>query len=345
MQYSQYTIDTISALPIMNVAAELGIRIINKKALCYNEHDKDPSLNFSFPKNVYHCHGCGEGGGVIKLVMNVRKLSFLTACNWLIERFNVDTTSGKSKDLQNKILIKSGNIPAERENQPNPDIYEWIIEHTRLSDKAFDYLHGLRKISKEVINMMGIRSIDEPKTLYSNLQKAFTEEELILCGITTTFKNGNRGFIWWKPVILFPCRDLNLRVNYIQGRPYDQSKVKHLNPAGVKRQLYNLDILHQMNLGDELLFCEGITDTLSALSMGYRAIGVLGANNFDRKDTRLFMDYNIAVVPDSDKGGEKFTYNIKAAFAEQGKSIDTFQIPGEYNDLNELYIKEHSRFQ
>lgn len=339
MFFSSEILEEVRAIPIGLVARDLGIEIRRKMVVCYNGHDTKASLSISESKGLFKCFGCGDHGNVIDLAMKVRHADFKTTCQWLIDHYLV---SPAEEPKFKKNINKIPSSPQVITIKPNLVIYEWIVENTRLSNRAIFYLNGTRKIKMDVIRKTEIRSVEAPKPFYERLLDKFDEEELMACGIARKFSTGKIGCVWWKPVILFPFRDLNLRVCYIQGRPYDQSKVKHLNLGGIPPQIYNLNVLHEVDQGSRLMICEGITDTLTALSMGFHAIGILGAHNFNSGETRKFMDYDVAVVPDADRGGEQFVNNLKNAFGQQGKSIDVFSVPDGFNDLNEFFVKENS---
>jgi CHC2 zinc finger len=50
---------------------------------CPLHDDKVPSLSVNHTKNVWRCFACGEKGGVIQLVMKMRKIGFVEAVRWL----------------------------------------------------------------------------------------------------------------------------------------------------------------------------------------------------------------------------------------------------------------------
>lgn len=52
----------------------------NKKLmLCPFHKDTIPSLSIDHKKNLWHCFGCGKGGNVIQLVMELKGINFPTA--------------------------------------------------------------------------------------------------------------------------------------------------------------------------------------------------------------------------------------------------------------------------
>src|ERR1700722_18780389 len=48
----------------------------NLKGLCPFHQERTPSFNVTPGKELYHCFSCGEGGDVIKFVMQMEQLQF-----------------------------------------------------------------------------------------------------------------------------------------------------------------------------------------------------------------------------------------------------------------------------
>ncbi|MEO5876876.1 MAG: CHC2 zinc finger domain-containing protein, partial [Streptosporangiaceae bacterium] len=46
------------------------------KGLCPFHDEKTPSFNITPSNGLYFCHGCGEGGDVIKFVQQIEHLTF-----------------------------------------------------------------------------------------------------------------------------------------------------------------------------------------------------------------------------------------------------------------------------
>ena len=76
---------------IVDVVVLVYVRL-NKKSganlfgLCPFHSEKTPSFSVSPDKQIYHCFGCGKGGGVINFVMEIENLSFPEAVEFLAKR-------------------------------------------------------------------------------------------------------------------------------------------------------------------------------------------------------------------------------------------------------------------
>jgi DNA primase len=61
----------------------------NLKGLCPFHDEKTPSFTVAQARNVYFCHGCGEGGDVINFVQKIDHLTFVEAVERLAEKAGI----------------------------------------------------------------------------------------------------------------------------------------------------------------------------------------------------------------------------------------------------------------
>ena len=58
----------------------------NLFGLCPFHNEKTPSFSVSRSKQIYHCFGCGKGGGVINFIMEIENVSLPDAVEMLAKR-------------------------------------------------------------------------------------------------------------------------------------------------------------------------------------------------------------------------------------------------------------------
>lgn len=326
---------------IIEAAHMLGISVRGKRALCYSGHDKNPSLNFNEKLGFFKCFGCGETGDIIKLVQNAKGITFLEACHWLMSAFNI-IEDGK---VVRKIKIEqvpAAEKPAIRSyNNPDIEIYNWIFSNLNLSTLALSYLSTHRGFSQDIIHKLMIKDIPNPKSFFQLLKAKFGTRRLLDCGLLKSDGEKIRD-IWWDHVIVFPFLDSKGHVTYIQGRRLKSDEIKYVNLFNSKPGVYNIRILETMSKNEQLFICEGVPDTITALQMEWKAIGILGAANFDPLLVTKLENFRITVVPDTDYGGLVFFKGIKELFAKRGRTIYKMNLKN-YNDLNEYYLRENRK--
>ena len=62
--------------------------------LCPFHGEKTPSFHVLPDRQLYHCFGCGKGGGVISFIMDVENLPFLDAMRLLAKRAGMEFPEG-----------------------------------------------------------------------------------------------------------------------------------------------------------------------------------------------------------------------------------------------------------
>ena len=70
----------------------------NLWGLCPFHNEKTPSFSVSPDKQIYHCFGCGKGGGVISFIMEIENLPFPDAVRLLAQRAAVEASIQEALD-------------------------------------------------------------------------------------------------------------------------------------------------------------------------------------------------------------------------------------------------------
>lgn len=331
-----YDLNRIKEISILSIAHKLNIEVKrNNKAICYNGHDsKTPSLSFNDKKGFYKCFGCNEKGDNIELVQNSLKLDFNESCQWIQNAFNLSSV----KNVPVKTVSKrSVSQKVEVVFSANPEIYSWLIGRLSLSDESRTYLKS-RGFNDALIDSLKIKDYNPSSNFFQDLISTWSREQLICCGLVKLTESGLIKLIWWDRTILFPFLNSRSEVEYIQGRRLGNDDPKYLNLKGVAPTLYNQGVLSRAKKGSKLIICEGITDTISGIQLGFSCVGVLGASGFKSEWSKLFLDFEIFVLPDNDSGGQTFFHDLSIQFAKVGKSIRRVNLP-KSNDLND-YIND-----
>ena len=58
----------------------------NYWGLCPFHHEKTPSFSVNESRQIFHCFGCGKGGGAARFLMEMESLSFPDAVRKLAEQ-------------------------------------------------------------------------------------------------------------------------------------------------------------------------------------------------------------------------------------------------------------------
>ena len=93
---------------IVSEYVQLKKRGHNFFGLCPFHDEKTPSFSINQQRQIYKCFGCGAGGGTINFIMEIERLEFIDAIQYLADRYkielNIENTEGKSKDIRTQLI-------------------------------------------------------------------------------------------------------------------------------------------------------------------------------------------------------------------------------------------------
>ena len=194
----------------------------NLFGLCPFHSEKTPSFSVSPDKQIYHCFGCGKGGGVINFIMEIENLSFPEAVEFLARRVNMpvpeDTNDRESKKRARLLAL-------------NKDAARWFYEQlsTPGGAPARDYMQR-RRIGKAVATNFGIGFAPESWDGLRGAMKAkgYSDFELFDAGLVRKGKNG--GFYdVFRNRLMFPVIDVRGNVIGFSGRILGDGEPKYMN--------------------------------------------------------------------------------------------------------------------
>ncbi len=328
---------TARAIPILKAAAALGLQVDGCRAHCFNSaghkggDDAHPSLRF-FPEvevNGFKCYACGIKGDVIGLVRAKLRLGYREAVAWLEARFG----RGDGKTT-------AANMPAAPRNR-TPD--EQAIEiYTALYSKCFeirptfDCAHYLRKraLKLALATKHNVAALCDTREVWGELINEFGQDRLRAAGLMSRSDR----FLFAGHRLLFYYFDQNRPV-YLQARDVTgRSQCKELSPAGLHSPVpYNANLLREDP--DKVYICEGCIDTLSALQMGYPAVGVPGVTGFREEWFDRFRSVGqVYILFDNDEAGQRQAVELRAQFRMRGVKADVYYPQG-VKDMNDLLLK------
>ncbi|MQA28033.1 MAG: DNA primase [Micromonosporaceae bacterium] len=290
----------------------------NLKGLCPFHDEKTPSFNVSTARNVYYCHGCGNGGDAISFVMQVEHFTFAEAVERLAGKVGVTLRyeEGSGGPAQER---KPG--LRQRLHAAHKDALHFYAEQLGRPEAriARDFLasRGFHKAAAEVYSC-GF-ALDSWDALTKHLRaKGYTAEELVAGGLSKQARSGSL-IDRFRRRLMWPIKELSGEVIGFGARKLfdDDDGPKYLNtpetPIYKKSTvLYGIEIAkREIAKQGRAVVVEGYTDVMAChladvptavascgTSFGGEHIGVL---------RRLLMD------ADEFKGEIIFTFDGDAA--------------------------------
>ena len=134
----------------------------DRVGLCPFHEDREP-LVVTPAKNLWHCFGCGLGGGVIDWVMKAEGVSFRHAVALLKERLPSFATIAVSAALDGSSTPSTPVKRATVRKLDSPVTLE--ADDQALLDQVIDYYHATLKQSPDALSYLAERGIDSPEAI------------------------------------------------------------------------------------------------------------------------------------------------------------------------------------
>jgi DNA primase len=317
-----------AALPLTAAAVALGMDVVGNRARCFNaqghQHgvDRNPSLHFWSDTNRFKCFACGVSGDVIDLVQAVRQTDFRSAVEWITAqatgRLPVQTATVRGRVVPDAAAREVYDALFEL----SCPIDEWSPTGRYLMDRG---------IAPAVASAAGSRQVGDPGELWAALVGRFGEDRLRAAGLVSR----NNRFLFGGHSLLFFYVDGGQPV-YVQARDVTgRATAKELSLAGLSSPApYNADQLR--HLLDRVVVCEGCIDTLSAIRLGYSAVGVPGVAGFHNDWYDRFRNVGTVVILfDNDDAGLRAAAELRAQFRLRRIRAEAIH-PIRENDVNDV---------
>ncbi|MBQ8929981.1 MAG: DNA primase [Oscillospiraceae bacterium] len=310
----------------------------NQFGLCPFHNEKTPSFSVSSDKQIYHCFGCGKGGGVINFIMEIEGLSFRDAVEFLAKRSGMqmpeDDVPPEQRGRRQRLL------------ELNKDAARFFYENLSRPEgqAALEYINR-RGISKAMVKRFGLgyaldgwHNLIEAMTL-----KGYSKRDLLEAGLAKEKK----GSVYdvFRNRLMFPVIDIRGSVVAFSGRIIGEGEPKYLNSPDTpvfskSRNLFALNLAKKSKAG-MLILAEGNVDVVSLHQAGFDcAVASLGTA-LTREQVKLMERYteNVVLAYDADAAGVKAAQRAISLFENTGINVKVLKIP-DGKDPDE-FIKKH----
>ncbi|MFC1599229.1 DNA primase [Candidatus Omnitrophota bacterium] len=303
------------------------------KAACPFHSEKTASFFVNPTKQIFHCFGCGVGGGALQFLMQYEKIPFLEAVEMLAKRLGI--TIPKRQSPVDSLKAKAYEVNKEA----NLCFYK--------------NLKGPRAAGvREYLKQRGIRqeTIDEFKIGYAlpgyrNLLDAMRSRGVSLSlldklGLVSNTRDGS--FIdLFRERIVFPIFDVKSRVIGFGARRLKEDKhiPKYINtPESLLyqkgRTLYGINLAKEKILkNDFCLIVEGYLDMIIPYQEGIGNIVASSGTALTPEQIRLLSRYtkNVVLVFDSDAAGASSSLRAIDLMIEHDLNIRVVNLPAGFD--------------
>ena len=298
--------------------------------LCPFHNEKSPSFYVDGQKQVYHCFGCKAGGSVIQFVMDIERLTFPEAVEFLANQLHMPLP-----ELQNDPAYEKRRSLKERIYLANKAAARLYHQHLWQEDGA-DILAYVKKrgLSDAVIRRFGIGAAPARPNIGSTLMsEGFTKEELIAAGLM--LERDGRVFDMFRNRAMFPIIDAYGNVLGFGGRAIGDVQPKYLNtsdtPAFNKRyNVFAANLLRKARGLQRVILVEGYMDVVSLSQFGVEGVAATLGTALTPEQAKLLSRYapEVWLSYDGDSAGQHAILRGLDILEEAGVPVKVLDFPG-----------------
>ena len=304
----------------------------NLWGLCPFHNEKTPSFSVSPDKQIYHCFGCGKGGGVISFVMEMENLPFVDAVKLLAKRAGLE-------------------VPESGENEAYRKKRARLLELSKDAARFYhDYLTGpggqrvrdyiaQRQISPRTATRFGLGAApDQWDTLTKAMTaKGYTKMDLIDAGLAVAGKNGGI-YDKFRARLMLPVIDVRGEVVGFTSRilPGEEG-AKYLNTPETTlfkkgRLIYALNFAKNTKRPN-LVLVEGNIDVITLHQAGFDNVVATMGTALTEEHARILARYTkeLVLCYDNDAAGKQSTDRVLNILKHADLSVRVLQLPNAYD--------------
>ncbi len=308
---------------------------------CPFHEESEGSLVVTPARNLWHCFGCGTGGGPIDWVMKTQGISFRHA----VELLRADLALAPAD-----APVKASSV----RRMPAPVAFD--ADDQALLRQTIAYYHDTLRTSPEALDYLKTRGIDHPEAVerfrlgYSNRTlgyslpikavKAGGEIRGRLQKIGLYRESGHEHFTG---SLVIPILDEEGNVQEVYGRKLLNNLRKgtpyHLYLPGPHKGVWNVEALKESK---EVILCEALIDALTFWCAGFRNVtAAYGVEGFTPDHLEAFRRYGterVLIAFDRDEAGDRAAEKLARKLMESGIACFRVEFP-KGMDANDYAMK------
>lgn len=334
----QRILDAAQIVDVVSDFVNLKKAGVNYKGLCPFHADKSPSLTVSPAKGLYKCFSCGNGGGVVKFVMEHEQMTYTEALKWLANKYHIEVHEREmtQEEKQEQSDKESMMVVSEWACQYFEDLLQNDVDGRAI---GLAYLRG-RGFRDDIIHKfrLGYSLADRYALSDSARKKGFEERFLTATGVCYKMDDGRIHDRFYGRVI-FPFFTISGRIVGFGGRKLD-SRTKGVDQKYVNspespiydksRNLYGLYQAKQSIVRENrCLMVEGYTDVLSLHQAGIENVVASSGTALTTGQIQLLHRFtsNVTLLYDGDAAGIKASERGTDLLLQEGMNVKILILP------------------
>ena len=296
--------------------------------LCPFHGEKTASFTVSPDKQVYYCFGCGKGGGVIQFIMDIERLEFKEAVEFLAEMYNMELPQQENEKL---VSIRKRILDANR-------LAARFFHEQLMAQQGGEVVEYVRRrgLTAATLRKFGIGYAPADFSLINYLKsKGFQDYELVEGGLANRGERGIYGA--FRHRLMFPIINVKGDVIGFGGRILnsDGKGPKYLNtgenPVFYKKSNLFAYQMAKKSKSNRILLAEGYMDVVSLHQAGFDyAVASLGTALTEEQAKMLAKTAEeIIIAYDTDAAGTAATERaVKILSQVTDKTVRILRVPG-----------------
>jgi len=317
------------------------------KGLCPFHSEKTPSFTVNPERRIFHCFGCGEGGDVIRFVMNYHRLSFPEAIKELARRYQIALPEKPiSRHEQEKAQKREALLLA---NEKAAELFQRLLFSASEAENARAYLIE-RGIPEESAREFGLGFAPDSWNFLVNALagQGVSPEAAREAGLIVAKESG--GFYdRFRNRLMFPITGLTGRVIGFGGRILGDGQPKYMNsPESVVfdkgRTLFGLyNNREQIRQAGNCLLVEGNFDLLSLAVHGVRNVAAPLGTALTQAQIRALKGYTgeVILLFDGDQAGLKAAMRSVPLFLSEQVSARIAVLPEKHDP--DTFVRQYGK--
>jgi DNA primase len=311
--------------------------------LCPFHTDSAPSFHVDPHKQLFHCFGCRKGGDIFNFVMEMEKMPFREALEFLAEKAGISlpvTQVDFNREKEKEALYFANRWAANL-------FYKNLISPA--GKIALDYIQK-RGISQKTIKDFGLGySFPGWDGLIQQAKKDSVSPEVLFKAGLIIRKTDGGYYDRFRGRIMIPIVNLYKKVMGFGGRILvaDDKNAKYINSpeTPIYHKGYILFGIYQsrqpIREKDRAIFVEGYTDLISMYQSGIKNVVATSGTALTPNQARLIKRYteNVSLLYDADTAGSLAAMRGADIFLDEGLEVNIVTLPAGSDP--DSYIQKH----
>jgi len=291
---------------------------------------------------IFHCFGCGDGGGSFQFLILMEKVSFPEAVEMLAEKLGMAIPYQKAKSVKTKNTLYEAMNKAALFFHNN-------LKNSKECQPVSAYL-SKRGIGPETINKFHLGFNSGGNSLLQSMRKdGFTLEILEKASLITSTRGNFRDLFQGR--VTFPIFDVRSRIVAFGARLCRDAvnSPKYINSSegalySKREHLFGLNLSKEYIIKeDSIIVVEGYLDMITPFMRGIKNIAASLGTALTLEQIRLIKRYTscVILVYDSDKAGEAAALRSIDLLLENDLKVKVVNLPQGYDP--DLLVRKYGK--